>query len=249
MNRKYLFGVIGLILGIAMSFAWTRSYNNNNAQASSSGAGGAGQPGAMGGAVDQQKMMGDVAKIIEDAKNNPKSFEAQIQAARSFYQIGRFDETVEYLEKAYEADPAKTAEQGALGFIGQHYFDKKNFPESEKWLRLAITAESENANKAEMHVVLAKTFLQREPAQPDKAVTELQSALKLAPKDAHAAAHLVEAHALRKDANAADAALNQLKGLEPQNQRIPALEKLIADVRAGKPITLPKEVPHGEMGR
>jgi cytochrome c-type biogenesis protein CcmH/NrfG len=89
--------------------------------------------------------------------------------------------------------------------------------------------------------VLAKTYMQREPAQPDKAIQELQSALKLAPKDVHAVGHLVEAYALKKDAKAAEEALNQLKGLEPKSQRIPVLENLIAEVKAGRPVTLPKE--------
>jgi tetratricopeptide (TPR) repeat protein len=241
-NRKYIFSLVGLILGIAVSFPMTRSFNDNNMKPAAAGAPGMAQPpGASGGAGDQQRMMGDIAKTLETAKNNPKDFEAQIAAARAYYQISKLDETAEYLERAYAADPAKTAEQGALNFLGQHAYEKKNYAEAEKWLRLALPAEAEGANKAEIYVLLAKTFMQREPAQPDKAVAELRNGLKLAPKDAHAVGHLVEAYALKKDAPSAEEALSQLKGLEPASPRIPVLQNLIADVKAGKSITLPKE--------
>lgn len=243
MKRKYLIGILGLIVGVAVSFAATRSYNNRNAKAApSSAASGMRPAGAGGSTADQQQMMGDIAKTIETAKNEPKNFDAQIEAAKAYYQIGRQDETIEYLERAYAADAEKTAAQrGALGFIGQHHFEKKNYTEAETWLKRAIAVETETADKAEIHVALAKSFMQRQPAQADKAVTELQAALKLAPKDAHAIAHLIEAYALKKDAKGAEAALAQLKTVEPQNRRIAALETLIADVKAGKPITLPKE--------
>lgn len=238
-NRKYIFSLVGLVIGIAISFPMTRSFNDSNMKPTAAGA-----PGGMGqatGAGNQQQMMGDVAKTIETAKNNPKDFEAQIAAARAYYQISKMDETAEYLERAYAADAAKTAEQGALSFLGQHAYEKKDFAGAEKWLRLALPAEAEDANKAEIYVVLGKIYLHGEPAQPDKAVAEFRNALKLAPKDGHAAGHLVEAYALKKDASGAEEALGQLKGLEPASPRIPVLENLIADVKAGKSITLPKE--------
>jgi Flp pilus assembly protein TadD len=83
--------------------------------------------------------------------------------------------------------------------------------------------------------------MQRQPPQPDKAIQELQKATRINPKDAHAVAHLVEAYALKKDAKSAEETLNQLKALEPTNNRIAVLQTLLADVKAGKPITLPSE--------
>lgn len=238
MNRKYLIGIIGLALGIAVSFYLTRDYNAKNATSTTKPAGG--MTGASGSSVGEQKaMMGDVAATIEKAKNNPKDYDAQVAAASTFYQINRFAEAVEYLERAYAADPAKISkEKGALGFIGQYYFDQKKFKEAEEWLHKAGEADPTDA---EVHVMLAKTYMQGQPPQPVKAIQDLQKATKINPKDAHAFAHLVEAHALNKDAKSAEDALNKLKALEPTNNRISALQTVIADVKAGKPITLPKE--------
>lgn len=237
MNKKYLFGIVGLALGIAVSFYMTRDYNAKNMTATTTGTGSmaGGTPTSTG---EQKAMMGDVAATIEKAKNNPKDYDAQVAAARVFYQINRFAEAVDYLEKAYAINPTEIAKQGALGFIGQYYFDQKKYDEAEEWLNKAIAADPTDAD---VHVILAETFMQRQTPQPDKAIQELQKAIKISPKNAHAFGHMVEAYALKKDAKSAEDALNKLKEAEPTNPRIAALQTLIADVKAGKPITLPKE--------
>ncbi|MBI3651200.1 MAG: tetratricopeptide repeat protein [Acidobacteria bacterium] len=236
MNRKYLFGVAGLALGVIISFYWTRSFNTTNAGTQNAAAPTAAMPSA--GVGDQKAMMGDVAQTIEKAKSNPKDYDAQVAAARVFYQIQRFGEAVEYLEKAYAINPAEIAKQGALGFIGQYYFDQKKYEEAEKWLNKAVEADP---NEPDAHIILAETFMQRQPPQPDKAIQALQRAIKVSPKNGHAYGHLVEAYALKKDAKAAEEALAKLKEAEPANNRIAALQTLVADVKAGKAITLPSE--------
>jgi tetratricopeptide (TPR) repeat protein len=237
MNRKYLFGILGLALGIAVSFYLTRDYNAKNATSASTKTGG--MAGQNGSSVNEQKaMMGDVAQTIEKAKNNPQDYDAQVAAARVFFRINRFAETVEYLERAYAIKPADIAKEGALVFIGQYYFDQKKYNEAEEWLHKATEADPTDADA---HVMLAKSYMQRQPPQVDKALQDLQKAVKISPKNGHAFGHLVEAYALKKDAKAAEEALNQLKTVEPTSTRISALQTLIADVKAGKPITLPKE--------
>ncbi len=241
MKRKYLYGILGLAIGIAISFTWTRSYNNANAGTvpSTSPSGAAGAPGNGNNSTGQQAAMGDVAKTIENAKNNPKDFRAQLEAASVFGEIGRKKEAVEYLEKAYEASPTEFAKlEGAFGYAGQFYFDEKEYTKAETWLNRAIEAEP---NEPEARILLAETYMNREPAQPDKAIQHIQSALKLDAKNAHAMGHLVEAYALKKDARGAEDALNKLKESDPNNNRLAVLQTLVADLKAGKPVTIPKE--------
>jgi tetratricopeptide (TPR) repeat protein len=238
-KNKYLVGLIGLAIGFAISFFLTTNYNKKNAsmavgQPSPGMAGGAAAPGAS----NQQAMMGNVAATIERAKNNPKDFAAQIDAAKVFNQIGRIAETVEYLQKAYAINPTEFSQLGASGFLGQYYSDQKKYPEAETWFARAIEAEP---NEADLYVALAETFIQRQPPQPDRAIDELQRALKVDAKSGHALDHLVEANVLKKDARAAEDALNRLKATDPSNQRIASLETLVADLKAGKAVVLPKE--------
>ena len=234
--NKYLIAGIGLAVGFGISFFWTQRFNRNNATPAASAS--SGMPGAASGAGGQQAMMGQVQQVIEKAKNNPNDFQAQVDAAKTFYQISRVKETAEYLKKAYAIDPKKFGELGAGLFMGQYYFDQKDYAESETWFNRAIKADP---NDAEVYVGFAETYVRREPPQPDQAIAQLQQALKIDSKSGHALEHLVEAYALKKDARAADETLNQLKQTDPANQRISTLETLVTDLKAGKPISIPKE--------
>lgn len=247
MNKnKYLIGLIGLAAGFAVSFFLTTNYNKNNAsmaagqQASPGMAAGAGAQGA----GNQQAMMGNVAATIEKAKNNPKDFTAQVDAAKVYNQIDRMGDAVEYLKKAYAIDPKKFSKggdpelQGALIYVSQYYMEQQNYPEAEAWLRRSVEVEPDQPT---LYVAIADTLIQRTPPEPDKAIQELQRALKADPKNAHALGHMVEAYALKKDARGAEDALNRLKEADASNQRIAALDTLLADLKAGKPIVLPKE--------
>ena len=238
MNRnKYLIGLIGLALGFIISFFLTQNYNKSNAAPAA-----AGMPSSMaggaGGAGGQQAMMGQVAQVIEKAKNGPDDFQAQVEAAKIFNQIGRVAETVDYLKRAYAIDATKFNELGAAGFLGQYYFEQKDYAEAETWFNRAIKADPK---EADLYVALAKTYVQREPPQPDQAIAHLQQALGVDPKNGHALGHLVEAYALKKDARGAEETVKRLKETDPTNQRISVLETLVADLKAGKTVTIPKE--------
>ncbi|MFY9558394.1 MAG: tetratricopeptide repeat protein [Blastocatellia bacterium] len=238
MNKnKYLIALIGLAIGFIVSFFLTQNYNKNHAGPAANTLP-SGTPGAAGGAGGQQAMMGQVQQVIEKAKNSPEDFQAQVEAAKVFNQVGRVAETAEYLKKAYAIDPNKFNELGAAGFLGQYYFDQKNYPEAETWFSRAIKADP---NEADLYVVLAETYIQREPPQPDRAIDQLQQALKIDAKSGHALGHLIEAYALKKDSSAAEDTLNRLKQSDPTNQRLSSLATLVADLKAGKAVTIPKE--------
>lgn len=237
MNRnKYLIGLIGLAIGFIVTFILTKNYNANNPSQASSSA----PPGmpASPGAGGQQAMMSQVAGVIERAKNAPNDFQAQVEAAKVFNQIGRVAETADYLKKAYAIDATKFNELGAAGFLGQYYFDQQNYTEAEQWFTRALKAEPRDAG---LYVALAKTYVQREPPQPDLAIAQLQQALSVSPQDGHALSHLVEAYALKKDARGAEDTVKRLKAADPTNKRISVLETLVADLKAGKPVIIPKE--------
>lgn len=238
MNKnKYLIGLIGLALGFIVSFFLTQSYNKSNASPAVAGAP-TGMAGGAGGPGGQQAMMGQVAGVIEKATNAPNDFQAQVEAAKIFNQIGRLAETVEYLKKAYAVDPTKFNELGASGFLGQYYFDQKDYAEAETWFTRAIKSDPQ---EADLYVGLAETYVQRDPPQADQAIVQLQQALSVDPKNGHALGHLVEAYALKKDARGAEETVKRLKETDPTNKRISVLETLVADLKAGKAVTIPKE--------
>ena len=238
MNKnKYVIALVGLAVGFLISFFLTQNYNKSNA-APSPNTSQTGMPGAASGPGGQQAMMGQVQQIVEKAKNSPNDYQAQVEAANIFYQVGRIAETADYLKKAYAIDPIKFNELGAAGFLGQYYFEQKNYSEAETWFNRAIKAEP---NEADLYVALAETYVQREPPQPDQAIAQLQQALRVDPKNGHALGHLVEAYVLKKDARNAEDTFNRLKTTDPTNQRIAVLETLVGDLKAGKAVNIPKE--------
>jgi tetratricopeptide (TPR) repeat protein len=237
-RNKYLIGLIGLTVGFIVSFFLTQNYNKSNAAPAAPGTSSSGMAGGAPGAGGQQAMMGQVAGVIEKAKNGPNDFQAQVEAAKVFNQIGRVAETVDYLKRAYAIDATKFNELGASGYLGQYYFEQKDYAEAETWFNRAIKADPK---EADLYVALAETYVQREPPQPDQAIVQLQQALGVDPKNGHALGHLVEAYALKKDARGAEEIVKRLKETDPTNQRISVLETLVADLKAGKPVVIPKE--------
>ena len=127
---------------------------------------------------------------------------------------------------------------GALPLIATYYADQKQYDEADAWFRRSLEIEP---NNTVIHIEMASSLIQRQPPQPDRAIQELQTALKANAKDAHALGHLVEAYAVKRDAAGAEEALNRLRDADPGNQRLAALQNMLADLKAGKPVTLPKE--------
>lgn len=229
-KNKLLFGLIGLMFGFLVSFFATRYINHSYAPASA-----ASPASSMPAGATASQGAPQVQAILEKARNNPKDFNAQVEAARSYYQIGMFVETINYLMKAWEIDPKNL---GVTATIANLYFDQKNYTEAEAWYRRAAEIKPDEGG---IYVEIAATWLQRDQPDPDKAIQEIQRALKIDAKDTHALEHLVEAYLLKKDARSAEETLSRLKEAEPKNPRIASLEGLIADLKAGRTVIIPKE--------
>ena len=242
-NTKYVIGLAGLVVGFLVSFFWVSSYNRNNAPAAPTTAGAtAGGMPAASGSGNEQATMGQVQQIIEKAKNNPKDFDAQVDAAAAFEAIKQTPGIVEYLGRAYEANPQAFVKRddlkSLLPNIALYYSQQKKYDKADLWIQ---RAKESAPNDSEMQVEFGSAYLRRESPQPDKAIQELQAALKANPKNAHALGHLTEAYALKNNVAGAEDALNRMREAEPSNERLPALQNMVADLKAGKPVTLPKE--------
>jgi thioredoxin-like negative regulator of GroEL len=198
-KKKYLVAAIGLAVGFIVSFYFTSKINRENASASAAAAPQQQAAAAPEGHGGQAGGMGNIPEVIAKARSNPKDFDAQVEAASAFAQIGRDDGALEFLEKAYDADSTKFARlNGAATFLGEVYMKQNKYDDAEKWFKRAIDINA---------------------------------------KDAEAMVHLVEARAMKKDARGAEEALGRLKQADPTNARVAGLETMVADVKAGKPVT------------
>jgi tetratricopeptide (TPR) repeat protein len=228
---------MGVVVAFIPSFLMTQKCNRDH---TSTVAPTAAAARGEGGQPSQQAMMGQVAGMLEAAKNNPKDFSAQIRAAEAYYQIQQFKETAQYLDRAYQASPTEFDKQGlgAYEFTIQQNLSEKNYAQADIWFGRALKSNSENVD---LLVSYGESYVKREPPQPDRAIENMRQALKIDPKNAHAMGHLVEAYALKKDIRSAEDALNKLKESNPDNERISRLQTMLADLKAGKPLVIPKE--------
>ena len=104
-------------------------------------------------------MQAEVTASIEKARSEPQNFEAQLKAAELYYQIQRYDQSIEYLLKANQLKPTDYQTVVNLGMVN---LDAGHYDTAEKWYRAAMKMKTDDS------VVLAgmaETMLQKGDAK------------------------------------------------------------------------------------
>src|ERR1051325_9109246 len=141
-----LFAIIGILLGFIAGFllagnitqreaaqrALPLSAQGQNLPPNHPPVGGDQQPSGEGG----QQMLAQVQTAMKQARENPNDFEAQVTAAKLEYQIGRYDQAIEYLLAANKLKPDNAE---VLGMLGEANMDAKHFDAAVKWYQAALT--------------------------------------------------------------------------------------------------------------
>ena len=139
---NFLFGIIGILLGFIGGFLLAGNITQReaamraNPQSAQSGQLPANHPPIGGG--DQQTgegMLASVQTAMKQARENPNDFDAQVAAAKLEYQIGRYDQAIEYL---LAANKIKPKDFDTLAMLGVANLDAGHFDASEKWYRAAL---------------------------------------------------------------------------------------------------------------
>lgn len=144
-RENLLFSIIGVLLGFIVGFMLASSMAQKNAAPPMSAASQqlpADHPpvGAQNG-PNPQAMQAQVQASLEQARNEPKNFEAQVKAADLYYQIQRYDQAIEYLLKANQLKPT---DYRTVVFLGLANLDAGHFDTAEKWYRAAIKMKSDD---------------------------------------------------------------------------------------------------------
>lgn len=91
-------------------------------------------PGDQSGQGGEQ-MLASVQTAIKQARENPNDFEAQVTAAKLYYQIGRYDPAIEYL---LAANKIKPKDFDTMAMLGVANLDAGHYDASEKWYKAAL---------------------------------------------------------------------------------------------------------------
>jgi len=145
-RENILFAIIGILLGFIVGFMFASSMAQKSTapQISASSQGlPADHPPVGGGqsTPDPQGMREQVTKWIEQARNEPKNFDAQVKAAELYYQIQRYDQAIEFLLKANQLKPT---DYRTVTFLGVANLDAGHFETAEKWYRAAMKMKSDD---------------------------------------------------------------------------------------------------------
>ena len=144
-RENLLFAIIGILLGFIVGFMLASSMSQK--QASQTAAASQGLPAdhppiaGQGGAPDPQGMRAQVAAQLEKAKNEPNNFDAQMTAAKLYYQIERYDQAIEFLLKA---NALKPTDYQTVVFLGVANLDAEHYDQAEKWYRAAMKMKSDD---------------------------------------------------------------------------------------------------------
>lgn len=222
-KENLLFAVVGLLAGLIIGFFFANSINKGaitqNAGATQSGALPAGHPtvpGSNGGSIQE------VQAAIDNARQNPTDFDAQMKAAELYYQIQRFDGAVEFLKKAHELQPENYE---VLVNLANASFDAGRVEEAEKLYLQALAKKPEDAD---VRTDLGLTYVLRSTPDNDRAIKEFKRVLEQNPNHAQALQNLTVAYTKNSDATNAAKTLAQLERADSANSAIPKLREEIA---------------------
>ena len=144
-RENILFAIIGILLGFIVGFMLASSMSQKQAMQQAT-AGSQALPadhppvGAQN-AANPQGMQAEVTASLEKARSEPKNFDAQIKAAQLYYQIQRYDQSIEYLLKANQLRPTDYQTVVTLGLVN---LDAGHYDTAEKWYRAALKMKSDD---------------------------------------------------------------------------------------------------------
>jgi tetratricopeptide (TPR) repeat protein len=183
-----------------------------------------GQPGAAGSDAGPSSQDGsgqgpqaDVQAIIQQAKNNPNDFEAQMKAADLFKQINRPEGALKFYEAAAKARPN---DYKLLVLLGNTNFDLKQYEDAGKWYQLAL---KQNPKDVTVRLDLGSSFYLRSPKDLDHAISEYREALKADPRHEKALQNLTQSLIEKGDKPGARDTLKRLEQVNPGNTSIAQL--------------------------
>ncbi|NOT47802.1 MAG: tetratricopeptide repeat protein [Acidobacteria bacterium] len=224
-KENVLFVIIGLLGGLIIGFVFANSVNQRAAvtvtgparQNANIPPGHPEVPGAGGGG-----MQPEIRAAIDQAKKEPDNFDAQLKAAEFYYQIERFDGSIEFLKRANQLKPDS---REVIVHLGNAYFDSGKYEDAERWYTSALAKRTDDVG---VRTDLGLTFLFREKPDYDRAIKEFTRSLELDPNHAQTLQNLTVAYTKKGDSELANRTLARLEIFDPTNE---SLAKLREDIQ------------------
>ena len=228
-KENILFVVIGLLGGFIVGFFFANSVNQgamlSGVPASTQSAAGlpSGHP-AINGAGSSGGSIPEVQAAIDKAKQNPDDFDAQIKAAELYYQIQRFEGSIEFLKRANELQPEN---YDVMVNLGNTYFDAGKYEDAEKTYAKALAKKPDDLN---VRTDMGLTFVFRDKPDYDRAIKEFNQVLDADPDHIQALQNLTVAYTKKSDRSNANATVARLEKVDAGNGALSKLKEEIAKI-------------------
>ncbi len=148
------------------------------------------------------------------------NFLAQMDAAATLYQAKKYEEAIEFLNRARVLRPDSADTLIALGVTSS---ELGKFDEAAVWLRKALSL---NENDAETRTELALVFMKKKDFPT--ALAEAERTLKTTPNQERALEIVARAAIELKNTAKAEEAIKRLSALNPGNPGIASLNQLLS---------------------
>ncbi|MGH9819630.1 MAG: tetratricopeptide repeat protein [Pyrinomonadaceae bacterium] len=214
MQKQLIFGVVGLIAGLAIGFFGANSLNRRaTSSASNSNVASMEAPPLPGQqtSAPQGGMQPEVAAALDKAKNERNNFDAQIKAGQMYAQIGNLDKAREYFDKA--APLAPNTFEGSVN-VANAYFDTKQFELAQKFYEKALTI---NPNDIDARTDLGTTYIESPNPDFERGIANFNESLKMDPKHEPTLFNLAIAYYRKGDMDNAKKTADRLEEVDPSS--------------------------------
>lgn len=223
MQKHLLFGIGGLIIGLAIGFFAANSLNRSAGLQSA-----ALQTQPVNPVSNQTSaqnppsaMMPDVTETLEKAKGEPQNFDAQMKAGDMYAQIGRFEKALEFYEQAAKIKPNDFQ---TLVKTGNAFFDAGEYEKAEGFYAKALEIKEDLNVRTDLGI----TFVERQNPDIDRAIKEFETSLESNPSHEATLYNLAVAYAKKGDSDNAAKFKARLKESNPQSDLVERLDKIFA---------------------
>src|SRR5947209_10105667 len=236
MNREnILFAAVGLLLGYLIAFHLVVYVNQNQpvrrvAAADEEQAGGLppDHPALPAdGTKDNQRSQSSIEHATRGARQDPKDFDAQVEAGTASLEAGQAEDAIDFFTKANQLKPG---DFDTLVKLGNANFEAERYEVAERWFNEALAKKSD---AVDVRSDLGLTYFLRKPPQPERAVAEFRRALEYDPEHVPTLHNLTLVLAKTGDLDGAEATFARLEKLNPQNDNLAQLREELDKSRRG----------------
>ncbi len=219
MQRSYIFGIAGLIIGLAIGFFGANSLNRNAAVSQTAAAS---SPANRSDVATTSQPQPDVAEMLEKAGTEPQNFAVQMRTGDMYSRIGRFEQAIEFYSKGIALKPE---DFNANVVLANAYFDSGQFDKAADFYTKALAINPADLNA---RTDLGATLVERPDPDYVRAVAEFNSVLSVDPKHALSLYYLGIAQSRSGNPGEAQKTLSRLESSDPNSDLVSRLRQNLA---------------------